>query len=38
MDYYNADGEYGKRGYLKEKYRIFNIRDTNNGALFVLWN
>ena len=32
MDYYNADGEYGKRGYLKEKYRIFNIRDTNNGA------
>ncbi|MGN0459096.1 MAG: helix-turn-helix domain-containing protein [Eubacterium sp.] len=28
MEYlYNADGEYGKRGYLKEKYRVFNIRD-----------
>lgn len=24
---YNADGEYGKRGYLKENYRVFNIKD-----------
>lgn len=24
---YNADGEYGKRGYLKESYRVFNIKD-----------
>ena len=26
-----ADGEYGKRGYLKENYRVFNIRDRRGG-------
>lgn len=27
---YIADGEYGKRGYLKEPFRIFNIKDKRN--------
>ncbi|MCM1285111.1 MAG: AraC family transcriptional regulator [Acetobacter sp.] len=27
---YIADGEYGKRGYLKEPFRIFNIKDKKN--------
>ena len=27
-----ADGEYGKRGYLKENYRVFHIRDQRGGA------
>lgn len=27
-----ADGEYGKRGYLKENYRVFNIKDQRGGA------
>ena len=26
-----ADGEYGKRGYLKENYRVFNIKDSRGG-------
>ena len=26
-----ADGEYGKRGYLKENYRVFNIKDRRGG-------
>ena len=26
-----ADGEYGKRGYLKEDYRVFNIKDQRGG-------
>ena len=32
FDSYNADGEYGKRGYLKENYRIFNIKDKCSGT------
>ena len=27
-----ADGEYGKRGYLKENYRVFHIRDQRGGV------
>ncbi len=27
---FNADGEYGKRGYLKENYRVFHIKDRCN--------
>ncbi len=27
---FNADGEYGKRGYLKENYRVFSIKDKKN--------
>ncbi|MCH5317319.1 MAG: helix-turn-helix domain-containing protein [Eubacterium sp.] len=31
LDNYIADGEYGKRGYLKENYRVFNIKDSRGG-------
>lgn len=30
-DNFIADGEYGKRGYLKENYRVFNIKDKRGG-------
>ena len=30
-DIFLTDGEYGKRGYLKENYRVFNIKDRRGG-------
>ena len=32
QDNFVADGEYGKRGYLKENYRVFNIKDSCGGV------
>ena len=31
QDNFVADGEYGKRGYLKENYRVFHIKDQRGG-------